>query len=175
MPVGHLGCAGGVRQNLGVTIFLDPTLLPATLEAAEKWRAHFAELGTFASDITFSHDPSAFGGEGADTASIKVGDVTIEAAEWREHDIRFSVTYPDGRGLVGPETFFPETDGRGGVFGLRRIPEPDVEAPSALNALMVLATMKALTEAVAGKSWEEFRASGGVDTPIGRMSDFSEA
>lgn len=158
-----------------MTLFLDPTLLPATLEAAEKWRTHFAELGAFARDVTFTHDAAAFGGQGANTASIKAGEVTIEAAEWREDDIRFSVTYPDGRGLVGPETFFPETDGRGGVFGLRRIPEPDVEARSALNALMVLATMKALAEAVAGKSWEEFRASGGVDTPIGRMSDFSEA
>lgn len=164
-----------VRQNLGVTIFLDPALLSTTLAATEKWSAWFAEVGAFASGITFSHDPLVFGGEGADIASIKIGDITIEAAEWSDDDIRFSVTFPDGRGLLGPETFFRETDGRSGVFGLRRVPEPDVEARSALKALMVLATTKALAETVAGKSWEELCVLGGVDTPIGRMSDFTEA
>lgn len=61
------------------------------------------------------------------------------------------------------------------MFGLRRVPEPEVEARSALKALMVLATTKALAETVAGKSWEELCVLGGVDTPIGRMSDFTEA
>ena len=157
-----------------MTTFLDPALLPTTLRAADKWRAHFAELGTFASGITFRHEPTAFGGEGADIATIMVGGVEIEAAEWGPDDIRFSATYPDGRGLFGEETFFPDTDGRGGLFGLRRIAEPDVEARSALNALMVLATMKVIAEAVTEKSWEELRDSGGVDTPIGRLSGFSQ-
>jgi hypothetical protein len=162
-----------VRQDLWVTSFLDPALLPSTLGAADKWRFLFAELGTFASGITFRHEPTAFGGEGADIATIMVGGVEIEAAEWQPDDIRFSAIYPDGRALFGEETFFPETDGRGGLFGLRRIAEPDVEARSALNTLVILTTMKALADAVTETSWEELRNSGGVDTPIGRLSGFS--
>ncbi|GER23979.1 hypothetical protein NCCP1664_24740 [Zafaria cholistanensis] len=157
-----------------MTDFLNPALLDATLRAAEQWRTLFAELGTFAGGVTFSRDPSAFGGEGADIARIVVNGVAIEAAEWASDDIRFSAGFPDGRSVYGGETFFEETDGRGGLFGLRRVQEPDVEARSAFNALMVLATMKAIADAVTEKSWDEIRGSGGIDTPTGRLSGFDE-
>lgn len=158
-----------------MTDFLNPALLDATLRAAEQWRALFAELGSFAGAVTFSHDPTAFGGEGADIARIVVNGVEIEAAEWAPNDIRFSAEFPDGRSVYGGETFFEETDGRGGLFGRRRVQEADVEARSALNALMVLATMKAIADTVAKKSWDDIRRSGGIDTPIGRLSAFNPA
>lgn len=158
-----------------MTDFLNPALLDATLRAAEQWRILFADLGTFAGGVTFSHDSAAFGGDGADIARIVVNGVEIEAAEWASHDIRFSAEFPDGRSVYGEETFFEETDGRGGLFGLRRVQEADVEARSALNALMVLATMKAIADTVAKKSWDDIRCSGGIDTPIGRLSAFNPA
>ena len=156
-----------------MTEFLNPALLRATLQAAAQWRTFFSDLGAFADGVTFSHDPTAFGGEGTDIATIVVNGIQIEAAEWAPNDIRFSAEFPDGRSVYGGETFFEETDGRSGLFGLRRVSEHAAEARSALNALLVLATMKAMADTVARKSWDDIRRSGGIETPTGRLSSFN--
>jgi hypothetical protein len=155
-----------------MTEFLDPSLLNATLQATKGWCTHFSDLGSFASGIAFHHDPKAFGGAGAEIATIVVNGVEIEAAEWAANDIRFSATFPDGHSVYGGETFFEETDGRRGLFGALRMPEADVEAHSAINALLVLATLKAIADAVTHKTWEEIRRAGGIETPTGRLSTF---
>ncbi|MCY1185162.1 hypothetical protein D9M73_259180 [compost metagenome] len=100
--------------------------------------------------------------------------IEIEAAEWAPNDIRFSATFPDGRSVYGGETFFEETDGRRGLFGALHMPEAAMEARSALNALLVLATLKAIADAVTHKTWEEIRRTGGIETPTGRLSSFDQ-
>lgn len=157
-----------------MTDFLDPSLLSATLPAAAEWRAHFSDLGSFASGIAFDHDPTAFGGEGANIATVMANGVEIEAAEWAPNDIRFSATFPDGRSVYGGETFLEETDGMGGLFGALRMPEAAVEARSAFNAMLVLATLKAIADAVTHKTGEEIRSAGGIETPTGRLSSFDK-
>lgn len=161
-------------QNQGMTDFLDPGVLNDTLQATHKWRRLFSDLGSFANDMTLSHDPSAFGGEGGDILTMTVEGVEIEAAEWASSDIRFSATFPNGSSIYVGETVFEETDGRSGLFGLKRVSEPVVAARSALNALLVLATMKAIADAVAHRTWDEIRQMGGIDTPIGNLSDFDQ-
>lgn len=156
-----------------MTDFLDPAVLNATLQAAKAWGSHFSELGAIAGNMTLRHDASAFDGAGADVASIVVNGVSIEATQWAANDIRFSAEYPGGRSVSGDETFFEQTDGRGGLFGVLRTPEPDVEAHSALNALLVLATMKAIADAVTHKTFDEIRGAGGIDTPTGRLTSFN--
>ena len=153
-----------------MTEFLDPNLLNATLPATEEWRAHFSDLGSFASGIAFSHDPTGFGGDGADIATVMANGIEIEAAVFSPNDIRFCATFPDGRSVYEGETFFGETDGRGGLFGALRMPEAAVEARSALNAMLVLATLKAIANAVTHKTWEEIRRAGGIETPAGSLS-----
>jgi hypothetical protein len=157
-----------------MTEFMDPSFRNATLQALKGWRTHFSDLGSFASGIAFGHDPKAFGGQGADIATIVVNGVEIEAAEWAANDIRFSAAFPDGHSVYGGETFFAETDGRGGLFGARRMPEAAVEAYSALNAMLVIATMKAIADTVTQKSWVEIRSAGGIETPTGRLSSFDQ-
>lgn len=157
-----------------MTEFLDPSLLNATLQATNQWRTHFSDLGSFASGIAFHHDPTAFGGEGADIATIVVNGVEIEAAEFAANDIRFSAVFPDGHSIYGGETFFAETDGRRGLFGALIMPEAAVEAHSALNALLVIATMKAIADAATHKAWDEIQRVGGIETPTGRLSSFDQ-
>ncbi|GAA3680650.1 hypothetical protein GCM10023081_18490 [Arthrobacter ginkgonis] len=48
-----------------------------------------------------------------------------------------------------------------------------MESRSALNALLVLATMRAIADSVARKTGEGIRRSGEIDTPIGRLSSFN--
>jgi hypothetical protein len=161
-------------QNKSMTDFLDPRLLNDTLPAMAEWRAHFSDLGSFASDISFGHDPTAFGGAGANIATVMANGIEIEAAEFSPNDIRFCATFPDGRSVYGGETFFEETDGRRGLFGALRMPEAAIEARSALNALLVLATLKAIADAVTHKTWEEIRRAGGIETPTGSLSSFDQ-
>ncbi|MFF5794735.1 hypothetical protein ACFY5D_22045 [Paeniglutamicibacter sp. NPDC012692] len=153
-----------------MTEFLDLSLLDTTLQATKEWRSHFSDLGFFASGIAFHHDPTAFGGEGADLATIVANGVEVEAAEFAANDIRFSAVFPDGHSIYGGETFFAETDGRRGLFGAMRMPEAAVEAHSALNALLVIATMKAIADAATHKTWDEIQRAGGIETPTGRLS-----
>lgn len=136
------------------------------------WSTHFLELGSFADGVAFHYDPTAFGDKGADIATIIVNDVEIEAAEFAANDIRFSATFPDGHSIYGGETFYSETDGRGGLFGALSMQEAAVEANSALNALLVFATMKSIANAVTRQPFDEIRRAGGIVTPTGKFSSF---
>lgn len=161
----------GMRENRCMTDFLDLASLEGTLTASAAWQAHFADLGTFATGISFSRDPEAFAGNGADIASITVNGIEIEAAEFAPTDIRFSALFPDGRSIIGGETFLEET-GAGGTLHRLRVSETTREARSAINALLVFATMKAIADAVADRTWDELRQAGGIETPTGKLTQF---
>lgn len=163
-----------MRQTWRVTDFLDLAVLSSTVRSVEQWRQHFADLGSFATEISFTHSPEAFANEGADIASIRVNGVLIEAAEGAANDIRFSAEFPDGRCIYGGETIFDDTESSEGIFRLRRVPEATREARSALNALLVFATMKAIASAVSSHDWDSLRRAGGIDSPTGRLDQIDE-